>query len=186
MSFPLNAQYALQHVKNAHAYQTLDRPSARDQFIFRQIFEFQDFESFKQDAFYDDFNRYRLWKMSQVRYETEFGIVHVPAKDQVLDFRKIEDDEYQAKRIITKILKERRAGRKAFVPDEFKKDFLSSTQNNQEVAEFQKRLSMGGDDRQLTTQGGPQSDLGPVERGNPHQQLQESMNNEKFKLMKKK
>ena len=75
-------------------YQTLDRPSARDQFIFRQIFEFQEFESFKQDAFYDDFNRYRQWKMSQVRYETEFGIVHVPAKDHVLDFKKIEDEEY--------------------------------------------------------------------------------------------
>lgn len=106
------------------------------QYQFKQIFEFQEFETYKQEAFYDDFNRYRQWKMSQVRYDTEFGIVHVPAKDQVLDYKKIEDDEYFARRIITKIMKERRKGRQPFDPDFFKRKFINDAFNSNEVVEF--------------------------------------------------
>lgn len=63
--------------------------------------------------------------MSQVRYDSEFGITHVPAKDQVLDMHKIEDEEYFAKRIITRILKERRNKRVKFDSDHFKREFIS-------------------------------------------------------------
>lgn len=59
----------------------------------------------------------------------------------MLDYKKIEDDEYHSKRILTKILKERRTGRKKFIPDEFKKDFLLKSQNNQELNEFQRRFT---------------------------------------------
>jgi len=96
------------------------------QYLFRQIFEFQDFEEFKQEAFYDDFDRYKQWKMSQVRYDSEFGIVWIPVKDQVIDYKKIENDEYFSRRIITRILKERRNQRPKFDPDHFKRDFMKS------------------------------------------------------------
>ena len=62
----------------------------------------------KQQAFADDLERYKKWKLSQTRYETEFGIVPLPAKDGSLDLKKIEEDEQIARKILTKILKERR------------------------------------------------------------------------------
>jgi len=36
-------------------------------------------DTLKQTSFADDYKRFLEWKMSQVRYDTEFGIVHVPA-----------------------------------------------------------------------------------------------------------
>lgn len=65
-------------------------------------------------AFHDDLDRYRKWKMSQVRYESEFGITHAPAKDGTLDTKKIEEDEAVAKKIIARILKERKNKRAPF------------------------------------------------------------------------
>jgi hypothetical protein len=44
--------------------------------------------------------------MEQVRYDSEFGIIHAPAtKDAKIDWEKIEDDNFQNKRIAIKILK---------------------------------------------------------------------------------
>jgi hypothetical protein len=51
--------------------------------------------------------RFQDWNLSQVRYDTEFGIVHVAPKDQSLDLEEIEDNEFYAKRINLKIYKER-------------------------------------------------------------------------------
>jgi len=52
--------------------------------------------------------RHMEWMMAQVRYNTEFGIVHQPAaKDQELDMSAIEDEIQQNKRIDLKILKAR-------------------------------------------------------------------------------
>jgi hypothetical protein len=79
--------------------------------------------------------------MSQMRYDTEFGIVHVPPKDQQLDYKRIEEDEFFAKRIITKILKERRNKRKVFNPEEFKSSFVGSLSKNEEVSEYQRRMT---------------------------------------------
>ena len=45
------------------------------------MFEFQELEEFKQEAFLDDWGRYRAWKAGQDRYDTEFGIVWVAGKD---------------------------------------------------------------------------------------------------------
>ena len=43
--------------------------------------------------------------MSQVRYDTEFGIVHHAPKDVELDLEEIEDNEYAAAKINSKIYK---------------------------------------------------------------------------------
>jgi len=32
--------------------------------LFRQLFEFAELESFKQEAFYDDLARYKQWRIS--------------------------------------------------------------------------------------------------------------------------
>jgi hypothetical protein len=53
-----------------------------------------DCDSFVQTAFANDYERFVKWKMEQVRYETEFGIIHVPTtKDAKIDWEQIEDEE---------------------------------------------------------------------------------------------
>ena len=50
-----------------------------------------------------------------MRYDTEFGIVHVPAtKDGVVDWKKIEEEEKVSRKIITRIMKERKNKREPF------------------------------------------------------------------------
>jgi hypothetical protein len=92
--------------------------------LIRQIFEFQPFEHIKQVAFHDDLDRYKKWRLSQTRYDTEFGITHAPAKDGTLDIKKIEEDEAIAKKIIAKILKERKTLRPEFKPDNLNLEYL--------------------------------------------------------------
>lgn len=62
----------------------------------------------KQQTFNDDLDRFKKWRLSQTRYDTEFGIVHAPAKDGSIDLKKIEDEEIISRKIISKILKERK------------------------------------------------------------------------------
>ena len=46
--------------------------------------------------------------METVRYDTEFGIIHLPAtKDAKVDYEKIDDDMATNRRISIKILKQR-------------------------------------------------------------------------------
>lgn len=63
----------------------------------------------------------------------------MPAKDQVLDYKKIEDEEYYSKRIIIKIMKERRNKRPKFDADVLKRDFIKGSGNDEEVIEYYKR-----------------------------------------------
>jgi len=80
----------------------------QQQYLFSQIFKMPDCDSFNQKAFSMDYQRYVEWRMHNVRYETEFGLVHVPAsKDAKVDWDQIEDEEYFNKRIGVKILKQR-------------------------------------------------------------------------------
>lgn len=53
-----------------------------EQYLYTQIFEMTETDAYKQEAFLHDFRRYNEWKLSQVRYDTEFGITHQAAKDQ--------------------------------------------------------------------------------------------------------
>jgi hypothetical protein len=59
--------------------------------------------------------------MDSVRYETEFGLIHVPAsKDAKVDWERIEDEEQFNKRISVKILKQRAQPKDKFKPEDFK------------------------------------------------------------------
>jgi hypothetical protein len=52
-------------------------------------------DSFSQTAFANDYERFVQWKMEQVRYDSEFGIIHAPiSKDAKIDWEKIEDDNF--------------------------------------------------------------------------------------------
>lgn len=138
--------------------------------------------------------------MSQVRYESEFGITHIPAKDQVLDFAKIEDEEFVSKRILTKILKERRNKRPKFDSDRFKKEFLAQSNQDEEINDFYKRGNSMLPDRELLLSAdmsvaggnrGLKNELGLSQHAsekfnNQPQYLQESVNNEKIRNIKKK
>lgn len=67
-----------------------------------------DCDPFNQTAFANDYQRYMDWKMENVRYETEFGIVHIPqSKDSKIDRDKIDEEWNFNKRIGVKILKNR-------------------------------------------------------------------------------
>ena len=72
-------------------------------------------DSFNQQAFANDYQRYMDWRLSNVRYETEFGIVHVStSKDAKVDWEKIEYEEQFNKRIGIRILKSRAQPRPKF------------------------------------------------------------------------
>lgn len=111
--------------------------------MFRQFIEFQPFEVMKQQTFTDDLERYKKWRLSQTRYETEFGIVHVPAKDGSIDLKKIEEEEQIARKIITKILKERKNQRQPFDAAEKQLDFLHNLTNDEDASDYQRRNSAG-------------------------------------------
>jgi hypothetical protein len=57
----------------------------------------------------------------------------------VPDYQKIENDEYFARRIITKILKERRNKRAKFDPDHFKRLFMAQIESDKDMNDFYKR-----------------------------------------------
>lgn len=78
----------------------------QQQYLFSQIFKMPESDTFVQQAFASDYQRYLDWRLNNVRYETEFGIVHLPAsKDAKVDWEKIEDEESFNKRVGCKILK---------------------------------------------------------------------------------
>ena len=97
----------------------------------------------KQQTFLDDLDRYKKWKLSQVRYDTEFGIVHAPAKDGSLDLKKIEEEESIARKIITKIMRERRNQRAPFNAQDAQLSFLDGLAKDDEVSDYQRRLTSG-------------------------------------------
>lgn len=61
----------------------------QDLYNITNISEYTSFEPLKQNAFIEDYMRFTEWKNSQVRYDSEFGIVHIPPKDGTLDLDEI-------------------------------------------------------------------------------------------------
>jgi hypothetical protein len=57
----------------------------QDQYLFRNIAEYSEFTPMKQDSFMEDYMRFNEWKLSQLRYNSEFGITHVAPKDGSID-----------------------------------------------------------------------------------------------------
>lgn len=75
--------------------------------------------------------------MENVRYETEFGILHAPtSKDAKIDWDKIEDIEYFNKRIGIKILKQRAQPRPKFEPLDFKAEAMKELAQSTSAKEF--------------------------------------------------
>ena len=65
--------------------------------------------------------------MNQVRFDTEFAIVHAPvSKDQPVDWEKVAEDEYANKRINYKVLKHRAQPTHKFAAEEFKQTAIES------------------------------------------------------------
>lgn len=105
--------------------------------MFSQIFKMSDCDAFNQQAFANDFQRYTDWWIGNVRYETEFGLVHLPpSKDQKVDWEKIEDEEQFNKRVGIKILKQRANPRVRFDPQEFRAVAMKDINSNNSVKEF--------------------------------------------------
>ena len=94
-------------------------------------------DSFSQTAFANDYERFVQWKMEQVRYDSEFGIIHAPAtKDAKVDWEKIEDDYFQNKRIAIKILKQRAQPRDQFKSELFKTQAIKEMHASETVKAF--------------------------------------------------
>jgi len=75
--------------------------------------------------------------MENVRYETEFGIVHAPtSKDAKVDWEKLEDIEYFNKRIGIKILKQRAQPRPKFDAHDLKKSAMIELASSTSAKEF--------------------------------------------------
>jgi len=105
--------------------------------LFSQIFKMPDCDTFNQQAFASDYQRFLEWKMNNVRYESEFGIVHAPAsKDAKIDWEKIEDEESFNKRVGVKILKCRATPKPKFEPMAFKDLALKDLKESASVKEF--------------------------------------------------
>ena len=94
-------------------------------------------DSFSQTAFANDYERFVQWKMEQVRYDSEFGIIHAPtSKDAKVDWEKIEDDNFQNKRIAIKILKQRAQPRDQFKSELFKTQAIKEMNASETVKAF--------------------------------------------------
>ena len=121
--FPQNALYALLHLREGPESEAFLQQQP-EHYLVRQVIEYQPFEHIKQVAFHDDLDRHRKWRLSQVRYDSEFGVTHAPAKDGTLDLKKIEEEEAVARKIIGKILKERKTKRPEFKPSDLHLEYL--------------------------------------------------------------
>jgi len=113
----------------------------QDVYKFNNISEYTSFEPIKQNSFIDDYMRFQEWKQSQIRYDTEFGIVHQAPKDQVLDMEEIEDNEFYAKRINLKIYKERALQKPEFDRTIFKTNFKLCYNTDEEIVSFRKKMT---------------------------------------------
>lgn len=119
----------------------------QDIYRITNITEYTSFEPLKQNAFIEDFTRFQEWKSGQIRYETEFGLVHHPPKDlkEADDLEKfwdkVEDDEFYARRINTKIYKERAMMKPEFDRTRLKENFKGSYNTDEDVVSFRKRMT---------------------------------------------
>lgn len=139
LSFPEYAwPYIIPH--RTEAEMKLLKP-LQDQYQYRNITEYSSFEPLKQGAFIEDYNRFTEWKMSQVRYDSEFGITHVAPKDGTLDLEEIEDNEFYARRINLKIYNERAELKEPFSRSIFKEHFEKAYNKDEDIVGFRKRMT---------------------------------------------
>ena len=106
LEFPENANDVLSRGKE-EPEPTLLIPK-QEQYLYTQIFQLPDCDMLAQEIFLRDYQNYLQWKMGQLRYDTEFALVHLPvSKDQPVNWDQIADEEYANKKINSRILKHR-------------------------------------------------------------------------------
>lgn len=113
----------------------------QDHYQFRNITEYSSFEPLKQNSFIEDYVRFNEWKLSQVRYDSEFGIVHIAPKDGSIDLDEIEDIEFYAKRINLKIYNERTNAKPPMSRNTFKDNFKKAYNTSEEIVGFRKKMT---------------------------------------------
>ena len=80
--------------------------------------------------------------MGQLRYDTEFAIVHLPpSKDQPVDWSMIADEEYANRKICSRVLKYRAQPAGKFEAEEFKKSAMKTMAMSGEIANYRKKVS---------------------------------------------
>lgn len=96
--------------------------------------------------------------MSQLRYDTEFAIVHLPvSKDQPVNWVAIADEEYANKKICSRILKHRAQPNQTFTAEEFKQTAMKSMAASGEIAAYRKNASQRLNSQQSSRKGSQQS-----------------------------
>ena len=100
--------------------------------------------------------------MDQVRYDTEFALIHAPpSKDQPVDWAKVADDEYANKRINSKVLKHRAQPKQRFEADQFKASALEHMAKSADVASFRESCNRSIRSSQGGSRAGPPSGQAP-------------------------
>ena len=96
-----------------------------------------DCEEFAQQAFSLDYHRHVEWKINQMRYDSEFAIVHLPpGKDQPVDWAQIAEDEYDNRVVSLRILRHRAKPNAEFKAEEFKSGAMAEMAASGDVAKF--------------------------------------------------
>lgn len=85
--------------------------------------------------------RFTDWKASQVRYDTEFGIIHTAPKDQSIDLDEIEENEFYARRINTKIYQQRAKKKEQFNRNIFMENFKKVFNTSEDIVGFRKKMT---------------------------------------------
>ena len=79
--------------------------------------------------------------MNQLRYNSEFAIVHLPpSKDVPVDYTKIAEDEYDNRIVNYRILKQRAQPNSEFKAEEFKQGAMVEMAQSGEVAKFRSSM----------------------------------------------
>ena len=107
--------------------------------------------------------------MGQLRYDTEFAIVHLPvSKDQPVNWTAIADEEYANKKICTRILRLRARPNTKFEPEEFKRTAMADMATSGEVAAFRNKAKEKITSHKDSRTGSHQSSRSnKVEKGDP-------------------
>ena len=121
--------------------------------------------------------------------------MHAPAKDGSIDLKKIEEEEQISRKIITKIMRERRNQRASFNAQDAQLSFLDGLAKDEEVSDYQRRQTSGHlilSDGIISPRGGidtsrtSKSNKATSDRNYTQRQRQEHENNEQIKALKKK
>jgi len=180
MDFPQNALEVLD--KYIQAPEMALMIPQQEQYLYSQIFQLPDCDEFAQVAFSKDYQRYIEWKMAQLRWNSEFALVHLPpSKDQPVDWSQIAEEEYDNRIVNQRILKHRAKPNSDFKAEEFKHNAMKDMAKSGEVSEFRKSMQktfQSNKSKQTT----PRAASGsmPMSPKSAHSSMDEDVENDHF------